>query len=325
MKLFKNKGRTSEKAAKLDGVGIKDFAASLKPLLNKREYLTTMWPLAGYFIIWLALTGMGLYFAYSLLASLSMSIMMIMYGMMTITSLLFAVGEFLLLLVAVVVIFFLFYCLQVGVQFGYQDRIQNSAKVLSASSIWNRFKHLRKNQLLRLVAYSALFIFLWQLPLRILAGFFAGNAIVVNTLDVLNEIIAIWKGLQYSQALYLYRAKQPAFLGQSMRHALTVSKRYMAGFKFNYFLISLLFAGVPSLVWGGLTGGLIFYGVYTATNPCIWIGAVLLVLGFAAMMPYLTMIAPLYFEKTRTKVQVDAFYTDVFTPVAELTGEAYQD
>ena len=84
-------------------------------------------------------------------------------------------------------------------------------------------------------------------------------------------------------------------------------------------------AGVPSLVWGGLTGGLIFYGVYTATNPCIWIGAVLLVLGFAAMMPYLTMIAPLYFEKTRTKVQVDALYTDVFTPVAELTGEAYQD
>ena len=325
MKFF-NRGQASQfnSTAKFDGISIKDFAKSLKGMVSRKEYLMTMWSFAGYFIIWLALTGNGFYFAYTMLASLSMSLMYIMYGMMSMTSLLLVLLELLVVLFLVVAVGF-FMCLVVAVQFGYQDRINDENKQLTPSSIWQRFKHVRKNQLLRLCLYSGLFIFLWQLPLKVVATIWASNKIVAMTCLIVNDIIVVWKGLQYSQALYLYRYKQPAFLGQSMRHALTVSKRYMAGFKFNLLLVEILFIYLPVVVWGALTGGLAYYGEYTAANPLIWIGAVLFVLGYAAMMPYMTMVSALYFEKTKAKIKVDGLYVDTFKPVEELTGEAFKD
>lgn len=324
---FFNRGQASQfnSTAKFDGISIKDFAKSLKGMVSRKEYLMTMWSFAGYFIIWLALTGIGFYFAYTMLASLSMSLMYIMYGMMSMTSLLLVLLELLVVLFLVVAVGFLFMCLVVAVQFGYQDRINDENKQLTPSSIWQLFKHVRKNQLLRLCLYSGLFIFLWQLPLKVVATIWASNKIVAMTCLIVNDIIVVWKGLQYSQALYLYRYKQPAFLGQSMRHALTVSKRYMAGFKFNLLLVEILFIYLPVVVWGALTGGLAYYGEYTAANPLIWIGAVLFVLGYAAMMPYMTMVSALYFEKTKAKIKVDGLYVDTFKPVEELTGEAFKD
>ena len=326
MKLFKRgKQKPSFKVTKPNWVNLKDFAKSLKALFIRKKYLTAAVPMAGMFIIWLALSAIGLYFAYTLLASLSMSVMMIMYGMMTVSSLLFAILEFLGLLFLVLVLGFLFYALQVGLRYAYLARIEKEDKKVTATVIWNRFKHLRKNQLLRLCLYVSLFIFLWRLPLMIIGDIWSSNKIVAYTTMIGNYLILIWKSLQYSQAIYLYREKQPQFLGQSMRHALTASKRFMAGFKLNYLVVYLLFEVLPVAIWSALTGGLVYYGIYTATNPLIWIGAVLLVLGLGALVPYCSMVSALYFHETSKKVKVENMYADTFKPVEQLTGEAYDD
>lgn len=315
----------SFKVAKLNGIGIKDFFTNLKAMINKKDYLAAALPFAGYFIIWLALSGIGLYYAYTLLMTLSMSIMYIMYGLMSMAQVLMVVLEFLLLLFIVIAVGFFFYALCVGVQFAYQAKLRNPDKQVVASTIWNRFKHVRKNQLLRLCLYSGLFILLWRLPLTIVGDIWGSNKIVYYTVMTLNSLILLWKVLQYSQAVFLYREKQPEFLGQSMRHALTFSKRFMAGFKLNYLAIMFLFNILPALVWGGLTGGLIYYGVYTATNPCIWIGAILFIVGFGFLMPYFSMINALYFEMSSKKIKMENVFADTFKPVEVLTGEAYDD
>src|SRR5699024_11961156 len=93
------------------------------------------------------------------------------------------------------------------------------------------YKHLRKNQVWRIILYIGLFTFLWSLPLNIvnalLLPHLSGVAAVYTgwAIRILNDIVVLWKSIEYSQSYFLYREKQPQFLSQSMRYALTASRQ----------------------------------------------------------------------------------------------------
>ena len=140
---------------------------------------------------------------------------------------------------------------------------------------------------------------------------------------ILNVIVMIWKGIEYSQANFLYRDRQPQFLGQSMRHALTASRRFMGGRKWNYLLIMLVVIFIPMVVWEVIFGALAYWGLYTATYALIYIGLLLMILGFAAYLPVIFASGALYYEEAKKTANLDEDFADTFKPVAELTGEAY--
>ena len=168
-----------------------------------------------------------------------------------------------------------------------------------------------------------LFLFLWTLPLSIVAGLVAKNQILVLICRIVNDLILVWKGIEYSQANFLYRDKQPQFLGQSMRHSLTASRRFMGGRKCNYILLMLVTLVLPVLIWEVIFGGLTWWGIYTATNALIYIGLALMILGFAFYLPVLLAAPALYYEQAKETAQLNEVFAGTFKPVAELTGEAY--
>lgn len=140
---------------------------------------------------------------------------------------------------------------------------------------------------------------------------------------ILNDIVVLWKSIEYSQSYFLYREKQPQFLGQSMRYALTASRRFMTGRKWNYFTILFVLEFLPMFIWTLIFGGLAFYGVYTATYVLTYIGIVLVIVGISCYLPVVYAILALYYNKARAGMEMDVLFKDTFKPVAELTGEAY--
>lgn len=296
---------------------IKDLRALVKP------YQPAMWPLAGVMVIFLALSFIVGFYAQSATSAVGMAIMMSMYGMASPAAIGLSVLEIIVAIVILLALSFFYSFFTTAVEFTYQDRLRHPEQVVSAGAVWMHFKHLRKNQLWRIILYMGLFLFLWTLPLDIISGLVAKNAILVMICRIANDLILIWKGIEYSQANFLYRDKQPQFLGQSMRHSLTASRRFMGGRKWNYILLMLVTVVVPVLIWEVIFGGLTWWGIYTATNAFIYIGLAVMILGFAFYLPVMLAVPALYYEQARATAQMNEIFAGTFKPVAELTGEAY--
>lgn len=309
-------------------LSLKDFIKDLKALV-KPNYLKAMWPVGGITIIFIALTCILAFLATSVMSSMMMSVMMIMYGMASPAALGMGLLEILGAAAIAIALSFFFNFYTVAVQYTYQDRLKHPEQPVSAGSIWMHFKHLRKNQVWRIILYIGLFTFLWSLPLDIVGGLVGGmtkNTVWPLLIRIANDVVILWKSIEYSQSYFLYREKQPQFLGQSMRHALTASRRFMGGRKWNYLLINIVVEALPILVWTLIFGGLAYYGNYTATYVLTYVGIALVIIGIACFLPVVLAAGTLYFTKSKEEpdgVDLDEIFKDTFKPVAELTGEAY--
>lgn len=301
-------------------VSLKTFIDELKSSL-KGEYTNALWPIGGFLIIFIALSAILMYFFQGISSSIMMNIMMVMYGMTSPAAIGMALLELVLTLVLMLAVDFFYSFIQAAGMYAYLARFRNADEKVTAASVWGQYKRLNKNQLWRLALYIGLFIFLWCLPLNIVAGIFARNQAVVITCRVINLILVIWKSLQYSQAYFLYNDKRPAFLGQSMRHALTASRRFMKGLKWNLLLIELVVSILPLVIWVAIFGGLGYYGVYTATNFWIWFGFIVAFLGMVAWTPVMYAINALYYHKAAAGQKLDANFEGTFKSVEELTGQ----
>ncbi|WP_441794521.1 hypothetical protein [Limosilactobacillus reuteri] len=307
---------------------MKEFYLSLKELV-KPNYLKAMWPVAGVSIIFIALAAILALLNSNIAASLSMTMMMVMYGMASPVAVLFSLLEIVGIVAIIAALAFFYTFFAVATQYTYQDKMAHPEQPVSAGSIWMHYKHLRKNQVWRIILYIGLFTFLWSLPLNIvnalLLPHLSGVAAVYTgwAIRILNDIVVLWKSIEYSQSYFLYREKQPQFLSQSMRYALTASRRFMTGRKWNYFAILFVLEFLPMFIWTLIFGGLAFYGVYTATYVLTYIGIVLVVVGISCYLPVVYAILALYYNKARAGMEMDVLFKDTFKPVAELTGEAY--
>lgn len=299
-----------------------EFIRDLKKLV-KPHYFASMWPIAGIMIIFLVLSFIIGYFAQGILSSMGIAMMMVMYGMVSAGALLMGVLELVIAIALFFALSFFYSFFTISSSYTYQDKIRNPEQIVSAGSLWMHYKHVRKNQLWRILLYMALFVILWTIPLSIVSSVFASNKIVVLVCRILNDLIIIWKELEYSQAFFLYRDRQPQFLGQSMRYALTASRRFMGGRKLNYLLVVILTVVLPIVVWIAIFGGLAYWGIYTATAAFMYIGFALIILGYAFYLPVIFAVTPLYYEKAKETANLDEDFAGVFKPVAELTGEAY--
>ncbi|WP_283576853.1 hypothetical protein [Limosilactobacillus oris] len=310
---------------KQQGLSLSSFIQALKALV-KPHYFSAMWSIGGITIIYFALLCVASLLMTNVAQSMMMSVMMIMYGMASPMALLLGLLEILAGLVIMAALTFFYSFFTVAVQYTYQDHLLDPDQPVSAGSIWLHFKHLRKNQLWRIALYTGLFIFLWSLPLDIVARIVGGmthNAIWFYGIRIVNEIIVIWKGIEYAQAYFLYRDKQPQFLGQSMRHALTASRRFMGGRKWNYLLICLFVEVLPMVVWTVIFGGLAYYGNYTATYVLFYIGLLITILGLICYLPVVFATGSLFYVRSKETADVNADFRDTFKPVAVLTGEAF--
>lgn len=304
-------------------VPLKTFFQRLKALM-KPGYFKAMWPIGGFFLLYLGLTAILGYLNAGLVAAIPMNVMMMMYGMASGATLLMAILELFGLLALILAIGFCYSFIATAICFAYQDQLRDPARPVSAGAIWQTFRHLRKNQLWRLILYIGLFVCLWTLPLDLVSVIWARNTVLVMICRIVNYLIMAWKGYEYSQAYFLYREQQPAFLGQSMRAALTASRRYMGGLKLNYFGLQLVLVFLPVAVWSAIFTGIGYYGIYTATYFWAWFGLVVGILGITAYLPVAFATAALFYELTRPAANLDADFNGVFVPVDQLTGEAYR-
>lgn len=301
---------------------LKDYWQHIKSLL-KGHYSAAMWPVAGISLIYLALLGILYYFGMSIASSIMMNVMMAMYGIGSLGTVGIAVLEVLLIFVIILALMFCYSFFFRSLVFTYQDQIQHPELTVTSSRIFAQFKHVRKNQLLRISLYEALFTWLWTLPLSIV-GMFAGRvAWLVIACDVLNALVVIWKRLQYSQDNLLYRDHQPAFLGQSMRRALTASKRYMKGRVLNFLALIFVIVCLPAIIYLAIFGGLAFYGIYTATRWALIAGLVLSILGYIFYVPFVAAALAQYFEDTKDAIKKNAVFDVLFVDPAVLTGEKF--
>lgn len=303
---------------------LKEFASQLKGTL-KGKYNAAVWPIAGISLVYVALSALLGMLLLRSAAMLGYATMLIMYGMGS--QVMLSIVEALAILVLWILVTFGMYFVNMSILYNYQDLVRNPNQKVSAGSIWTHFKHVNKNQLLRLTLYHGWFIFLWTLPLDIVAALVSKNTVLVVIVRIINFLIALWKTLEYSQAPLLYRDQRPKFLGQSMRYALTASRRAMGGWKMSFFTIEFLFSFLPMLIWGAIFGGITYYGIYTATNFFIYAGLVVLIIGLCAYAPVVYLVTAQFYEQMRqkTKWTLDDVFEDTFKPVDVLTGEAFDD
>lgn len=288
----------------------------------KGEYNRAVWPIAGFTLLFCAIGALLAYFLMMLSSSMMMNVMMVMYGMASPAAILMAVLEILVVFVLMILNGFWYSFMGTAFNFTYLDRFRDESQKVTASSIWHQFKHMNKNQVLRAVLYISLFMFLWSLPLTIVADIFERNRIIYIICQVANQVVMAWKGLEYSQSLFLYKDTRPQFLGQSMRHALTASRRYMGGLKRHLLLMDIVVIVLPLLVWDVIFGGLGYYGIYTATNFCIWAGFLLAFIGDLAYVPVVSAATALFYHQTNDKRDLEQVFAGTLKPVDELTGEA---
>lgn len=304
-----------ETAAKTkpSNIGVKDFVGKLRDKV-KSHYKESIAGVVGLVVLAIALTVLiYVAFAYAM-QMMSIRVMMLMYGMTTTSTLLVAAAELIVVLVIAVLAYIFIYFLSTAVTYSFQDVVKNDSEQVSIKSTWAIFKRIPKNQLIRICLYQVLFIFLWQLPFKIIvallptSGAWKYAVIIVN---ILAYLVLLWKTIEYSQSLFLYRAKLQDFRAQSMRHALTASRRFMGGHKANYILVNIV-AFIPAIVWTAVFGGIIYYGIYTWTVAVIYIGLVILLLGLFAYLPVSFFLAPLYFEETKPSVDVEKAFEKTF-------------
>lgn len=301
---------------------LRDYWQHIKDLL-RGQYTTAMWPVAGISLIYLALVAILYYFGMSIASSIMMNVMMAMYGIGSIGTVGIAFLEVIAIFAIILILMFCYSFFFRGLVFAYQDRIQHPELTVTASRIFDQFKHVRKNQLLRISLYEDLFIWLWTLPLSIVGMLAGRHQALVIICDIANLLVMIWKKLQYSQDNLLYRDHQPAFLGQSMRRALTASKRYMHGRVLNFLALIFVVACLPFIIFEAIFGGLAFYGIYTATRWALIFGVIILVIGFIFYVPFFAAALAQYFEDTKQAIKANEVFDDLFVDTAVLTGEKF--
>lgn len=297
----------------------KQFVGELKNSLKGR-YAQSLGALLGVFVISAVVFVAALYLIYWAFRSLMYSVTLLMYGMATTSSLLLGV---LMLLVALVIYVLVTLCVRylfTAITFNFQDVVRNDDKQVGLGTMYRGFKHVRKLQILRLWLWLGLFLFLWQIVPDIVAGFFGSSKYVALAFRLVGLGITIWKSVEYSQSLFLYREKQPEFLGQSLRHALTASRRFMGGRKWNYIWLMIVVI-VPLILWTAIWSGITYYGVYTWIPAIIYVAPIILVLGLWAYLPVLFTAAPLYYEMNRANVDVDETFTKTFLPEEKLVQQ----
>lgn len=212
------------------------------------------------------------------------------------------------------------YYFLVVIQFQLQDVIAEKATTISFNGIWQQFRFLNKNQLLRLFLYNGLFLFLWQLPLLVLEYFLGSNQIILDAILLIWLLVMIWKNLQYSQSLFLYREQQPAFLGQSQRHALTASRRFFAQKKAELWELFIVLA-IPAIVWAIIWIIVTYYGFYFWEPIMIYGGPIVGIVGGCFYLPVVLATLADFYERNRTAALLQQVFKDLFVPVARLTGQ----
>lgn len=305
---------------KQKSLSIKQFFAEIKKAL-KPNYSSALGTLIGLFVISAAIIlGLGLV-GYMLLRQLMMQYYMMMYGMSTMSSMITGIGALILVLVLYVLVVFVIYFFQTAIEFNFQDVIRDPSRKIKLGAIFSQFKRLKKGQLIRLSLWIVLFTTLWQLPVDILNGFFGSNQIVAAILRAIGLVIGIWKGVEYSQGLLLYREKQPDFVGQSLRHSLTASRRFMGGRKINY--IVLMVAGaLPVIVWGLVWTAILYfgtnYGSFAMPTFVIYLLVIIMILGICAYLPVLLMMEPVFYESHKEHLDVDEQFRNTLLPHEKL-------
>lgn len=301
-------------------VSLKNFIQQLKTTV-KDEYNGAIWPIGGFFILFVALMLLLSFLFGRISSAVMMNVMMVMYGMASAGAIGMAIIEIIAIIILMLVVQFYYGFLQTAMAYAYLDRFRDGDAKVTASSIWEQFKRMNKNQVWRILLYYDLFIFLWTLPLDIVAGFFAKNAAVVITCRVLNAIVIIWKSLEYSQALFIYKDQQPLFLGQSMRYSITASRHFMHGLSLDLLAKILVTAVLPVVIWLVVFGGLGYYGIYTATTACIWIGFVIAFIGLVAWLPVMYAVVALYYNHATDGYDLKKDLKKILKPIKDLTGE----
>lgn len=306
------------------GFSLKAFIHELRGSF-KGNYNAAVWPMAGFTLLFVAIAGLLAYFLMMLSSSMMMNLMMVMYGMASAGAIGMAVLEILAIFILMFFNWMWYAFMQVAFNFSYLDQYRDNDRKVGGAAIWQQFKRLNKNQVLRIALYIALFSFLWTLPLNIVGGLFAHNRIAYITCQLINDVIVIWKAMEYSQAYFVYKDKQPEFLGQSMRHALTGSRRFMGGLKRYYLLMAIVVIVLPLVIWLAIFGGLGYYGIYTATTALIYIGFILAFLGVLAYVPVMANASALFYYQTSQQVDLDHALDNTFKPVSKLTGQDKED
>lgn len=308
-------------------VTIKSFISKLRDVV-KTKYRESVISLVSFIVIALVVMLLVAFAAYEAFAYVMQKMVMLMYTVMygmtgAVSSSSILIGV-LLFLLALVVLFAAMYFIQffvVAIQYEFQDAIKDDSKKISLKGIWAQFKLMSKNQMWRLFLYTSLFSALWTLPTNILGMVFSSNGILYAIFGILTVIIAVWKSLEYAQGIFLYREQRPKFLGQSMRHAFTASRRFMSHKKLQFLLI-LIVTILPLIIGEVIFGLIAFYGTYTATYFFLYLGIVLMIVFLCAYLPVLYFSKPLYFEMSRSSVSIDETFEKTFKSVEKLTGTA---
>ncbi|BAP84909.1 hypothetical protein LOOC260_103310 [Paucilactobacillus hokkaidonensis JCM 18461] len=295
----------------------KQFVGEIKDRLKGR-YAQTLGALLGISVISIAVLAGAAYLCFWVFRMLVYSVMMMMYGMTTSSSLmmegLFLVATIILYIVVAFCVRYIF----TAVTFKFQDVVRDDDAHVGFGTIYQNFKQIRKLQLIRLWLWTGLFMFLWQIVPDIIASFFSGSLAFIAVLVRLIAVgIMIWKGVEYSQSLFLYREEQPKFLGQSLRHALTASRRFMGGRKWNYIWMMIVVI-VPLILWSAIWGGITYFGVYTWIPAIIYIAPIILILGIWAYLPVMFIAGPVYYEMNKENVDLDKAFTKTFLPEEKL-------
>ncbi len=308
-------------------VVIKNFSNSLKSYFGENKTIfKNNWLLAGIlYILLIFVAGVLFLLDYELFAvgvsSISTSVTLLLYGQsyLIFISLLEIIGSIILFFIIALLCFFV----RITIQYAIQDTLKNELAKVSFSSVFKKFKQLNKNQVLRLFCYLALFIFLWLLPLLVIHIFTSKIEIVTYILQFLFFVVVLWKGIDYSQAIFLYRENQPQFLGQSQRYALKASKRFIKNLRFKYLLL-LIGLSIPLAIWIAIWSVVTYFGFYIWEPIMIYGGPIVGIIGGCLYLPFVQFTLAYFYEKNNSSDLLEKSFRDCFKPVEKLTGEAYK-
>lgn len=308
---------------------IKNLSTSLKSYLQENKAIfKNNWLWAGIMYVLLIFVASVLFMLdYELFAvgvsSISTSITLLLYGQssyLIFINLLEIIVSIILFFVIAVFCFFV----RTAIQYVVQDTLRTKLTKVSFSNVFKKFKQLNKNQVLRLFCYLSLFMFLWLLPLMIINMFTSKIAFVTYILQFLFFVVILWKGIDYSQAIFLYRENQPQFLGQSQRYALKASKHFIKNLRFKYLLV-LIGLTIPLVIWIAIWSVVTYFGFYIWEPIMIYGGPILGIIGGCFYLPFVQFTLAYFYEKNNSSELIEKSFRDCFKPVEKLTGEAYKN
>lgn len=298
-------------------LGFKGLLALLKKY--QKQLLTAGGFVTGLVIIFIVLSLlMGMLFR-SGLTTVASALTLLIYGSVS-STLWVGLLEILAGLGLTFVLEVLAYYFTVAIQFQLQDVIAGKLTSISFTSVWQQFRFLNKNQVLRLLLYNGLFLFFWQLPLLILEYLLGSNQIILDAILIIWLLVMIWKNLEYSQSLFLYREQQPAFLGQSQRHALTASRRFFTQKRVEIWELFITLA-IPAIIWAVVWGVVTYYGFYFWEPIMIYGGPIVGILGACFYLPVILAALAAFYQRNRSESLVQKVFQGLFVPVEKLTGQ----